>query len=314
MSNESSAKLKAGRSWKVATEGINSLKREYVVVVDPANPGSTVGADSEPISWTGVPAIGSAHPLYSQLFVKDYDVREGTGADRNTLIVTVNYERNTIMSANPEGSGGQRWEYALESWGWSAGSTQKELVEDKSTDAKPVLNSAGDPFENAPMVEAPAPVFRKVFKTKEWHSGYLGLSCKTNDSAITIGDMTCAVGTLLIQVGVEKIVADATWKYRWSAEMKYNPDGWDLKIIDCGMRALVDYGDDTKKQLCTVVDSVTGKSCAVTSPALLDGQGHQVSDTAPEPYTLEFQAYARGSVPYALYSDADEPTPSNSNS
>ena len=47
-------------------------------------------------------------------------------------------------------------------------------------------------------------------------------------------------------------------------------------------------------------DAETGKKCTVTSPELLDGQGHAVtrsSGTTPKPYNIRFQAYERVNIP-----------------
>ena len=147
-------KLKAGREWTVEAMGVRSLKREYVVVLN-----APTGADGEG-AIPGLPAIGSKHPNMDGLKVTKHTVTEGSGPDKNTLKVVVEYAAETTTStveeevATVDGS--------VTEWGWDSGTAQKELVTDVNGEA--VVNSAGDPFQTAPTFSAYAPTFTKVIK------------------------------------------------------------------------------------------------------------------------------------------------------
>lgn len=305
--------LCAGRKWSVDAGGMKSLTREYVVVLDG---GTALAANGETLSFPGVPAIGTAHPVYTYMFVSGYDITEGANGDKNTLRVSVKYEPQTITTDTIPGEEEPTEEdSAVEEWGWSDGTETHDLVEDRN--GEPVINSAGDPFDSAPQIEAPAPVFTKVIRTLARRSvaAYL---CKVNASSVTIGGRICMPGTLLCTVAEQRIFNDALWKYRYKITLRYRSNlvavgsgstqseiGWDVAVADTGMRAW----DTTtgKKSLIRVMDLETGKMATVTSPALLDGSGHaqqaQSSTQTLTPYYLCFQAYDTADFPAWFYSE-----------
>lgn len=55
--------MKDGRTWSVDSTGINSLKRKYTIILDTNNLGPN--GEIEALTAYGIPAIGSAHPMYS---------------------------------------------------------------------------------------------------------------------------------------------------------------------------------------------------------------------------------------------------------
>lgn len=311
----SSTKLKDGRRYKVDSLGIDSLRKKFQIVMDAA-----MGA--EDTSFASVPAIGSAHPSFPYLFVQSYDVEEGEGPAKHTLTVYVNYGRQEVHT---EGSGQDAYTCAVEKWGWDSSTDQKDLVTDAT--GAPVLNSAHDPFDQVPQVAVYAPVFTKIIKFTSRQSGVAACNCKVNSAAVTIGDLTCPAGSLLCSVEEERLIGDPVWKYRYTVRLKYKTNrvklmgsselvdiGWDVAVTDAGMREL-DAGG--KPVLIKQIDGETGKRCTVTSPELLDGQGHAVArdgTTAPTPYNFHFQAYDRTTFPGWFYSETDIPDASPSSS
>lgn len=289
-------KQKAGRKYTVDSSGISSLKKEFIVIMD-----AVMGANAEAASFSGVPAIGSAHPNNPNLFVDSYDVQEGEGSDKQTLVVTVNYEP---LTTETDGTGEDERTCVVDEWGWDDGTDERELT--AGVDGTPVLNSARDPFESVPKVSVPAPVFTKVMKFKDRQSGWRDSNCKVNGSAVTIGGESFAVGTLLCTIAEKRIIGDEVWKYQYSVHLRFKSNkvkieggntlteiGWDAAVVDAGMRAFDENGDP---KLIRQVDSETGKVCTVTSPALLDGNGNKLED-GDEPYIFRFQAYERASFP-----------------
>lgn len=295
-------KQKAGRKYAVDSSGISSLKKDFIVIQD-----AVMSADGEATSFSGVPAIGSAHPNYPGLYVDSYDVQEGEGKDKQTLVVTVNY---SLMTTETSGSGQEAQSVAVDEWGWDDGTDERELT--YGVDGTPVLNSAGDPFESVPKISVPAPVFTKVMKFKSRQIGWAGANCKVNSADITVGGVTCPAGSLLCTVAEKRIIGDANWKYQYTVHLRYKSNrvkingnnsitdiGWDVAVVDAGMRALDSEG---APKLIRTVDAETGKMCAVTSPALLDGQGGKLADGG-KPYAFRFQAYERISFPSWFYSE-----------
>lgn len=291
---------KDGRKWSVDSGGVKSLKRKYQITLD-----AITGANGEAVSFSGVPAIGSAHPIHTGLFVESYDVEEGESNAKKTLTVYVNYAPRTTETS---GSGSEAVTSQVEEWGWDAGTEERELVD--AVDGTAVLNSAGDVFDRVPTISVPAPTFTKVMKFAQRQSNAMSCDCKVNSSDVTIGGRTYPVGSLLCHVAEKRIFGDPDWKYRYQIQLKYRTNpvklagsnsatdiGWDVAITDAGMRELDTNG---KLKLIKSVDAETGKKCTVTSPELLDGQGHAVtrsSSTTPKPYNIRFQAYERVSIP-----------------
>lgn len=300
-------KQKAGRKYSVDSGGISTLKKDFIVIQD-----AIMSANGEVISFPGVPAIGSAHPSYPGLFVQSYDVQEGEGKDKQTLIVTVNYGPQATETI---GTGTDARTCVVEEWGWDDGTDEKELV--TGVDGTPVRNSAGDPFDSVPEIMAPAPVFTKVMRFKSIQSGWASSNCKVNSSAIEVGGISCPIGSLLCTVGMRRIVGEKDWKYRYTVHLRLKSNmvkiggassltdiGWDVAIADAGMREIVTSGPDARpeKKLIRVLDKETGEMCIVTSVALLNGSGAKLADNG-EPYNFRFQAYERATFPDWFYSE-----------
>jgi len=298
---------KDGRRWEVDSTGITTLKRPYQVVLTDNN----LAANGEAVSFTGLPAIGSAHPSHAGLYVQNYEVEEGKDHEKKVLYVTVNYGPRLVETY---GSGQDAQSVQVEQWGWAGGEDERELV--TAADGSAVLNSAGDVFDTVPTIKHPAPVFTKVVKFKARQSGWSAHRCKVNSSTVTIGGESFPAGTLLCMVGEVRVTGDGEWKYRYTVELRYRSNkvklagastateiGWDVALADAGMREL---SSDGTLKLIRVMDAETGILCNVTTPELLDGSGHKVereSGTTPTPYNLRYQAYERTTFPTWFYSE-----------
>lgn len=298
--------LKDGRRWNVNSNGITALKRRYLVKLD-----AVTAVNGEGATFPGVPAIGSAHPLKGGLFVSDYEVEEGEGAAKNTLIVTVNYAPITTETS---GSGQEQQSLRIEEWGWEGSTEERELV--TAADGTAVLNSAGDAYDSVPSVSLAAPIFTKVVKFKTRQTGALSYNCKVNNADVSIGGYSFPVGSLLATVSEKRVFGDGGWKYRYTIQLKYRTNrvklagentltdiGWDVAITDAGMR---EKGSDGKLKIITTIDKETGKRCQISSPELLDGKGKAVArpeSGLPTPYNTRYQAYERASFPAWFYSE-----------
>lgn len=297
-------KQKAGREYDVDGNGISSLSRDYIVIQD-----DVMDADGEVVSFTGIPAIGSAHPNFHGLVVKDYKIKEGSGSDKKVLTVTVNYEPVELEEIDLDDD--EKDTCAVDEWGWDDGTDERELT--TGVDGTDVRNSAGDPFESVPRISVPAPTFTKVMRFKTRQTGWASHRCKINSSDVTIGGVSCPAYTLLCTVGEKRIFGNKDWKYQYTVHLKFKSNkvdlnnsgtpteiGWDVAVADAGMREV-----DTvtgEKKLIRVMDKETGKMCAVTSATLLNGNGGKADDNYPA-YNFRFQAYERTSFPAWFYSE-----------
>ena len=263
-------------------------------------------------NYDGLPKVGDKHPSLSGFVVTSRDFEEGKGKDKETVTVTVNYSPETSEASGTEPGAAV---CQVDEWGWDNSTDEKELT--AGVDGTPVLNSAGDPFESVPSVPVPAPVFTKVMKFKERQSGAMGYNCKVNQAAVTIGDMACPAATLLCTVAEKRLIGDPVWKYQYTVQLKFKSNpvklggdnaatdiGWDVAITDAGIRAKTPTGEGEKVMLIRVPDPETRTPCLVTSPALLDGNGHVRSETAnDEIFNFRFQAHERASFPDWFYSE-----------
>lgn len=307
--------MKDGRTWSVDSSGINSLKRKYTIILDTNNLG--LDGEIQALSTYGIPAIGSVHPMYSQLSVVSYDVEEGEGSEKKLINVTTNYSNQLGASSSDDSP---EIVESVEEWGWNVGTVQKEvminlLTSQYASESGQLLNSAGDPFDTAPTCDFPAPVFTKVVKTTS-RRDWLAYNCKINQNSITIGSMDCEPKTLLATISEDRIFGDRKWRYRYTVRLQYKTNmsmfgagdepiefGWDIPVVDTGMRELDDKG---KPKVIMQVDQESRLPTAVTSPELLDGSGHAVERVEGEnvkPYIIRVQAYETETFPEEFWTE-----------
>lgn len=313
---------KSGRRWKETRGGIDDLTQVYQLVLD----APLTVRDESALVALGLPPIGSAHPKDAGLIVASYEVEEGVDSAKATLNVTVHYTRDAISierKEREEGSEEPGEEYACEEWGWESGEDSRELTVDAT--GKPVLNSAGDPFESVPSVTVPAPTFRKVMKFAERQTGYSEYDGKVNHGEMTIGDIVCPARTLLCSIQEKRIFDSDKYHYQYTVALRKRSNvyhtrgvdgeqsgaieaGWDVAIVDTGMRVREGELQNYRKHVPEVVDKETGKLMKIASPVLLDGKGQMLEaedDKAPVPVVLQFFAYDEANFPKWFYSEPE---------
>lgn len=314
-------KFKAGRSYKVGQNGAGDVSLKYQVLLT-----EPLGENELPTSFAGVPAIGSVHPSRPGLYALSYDVSQPDGAAKHTLDVTVNYGPADITVSPGEEEGDPDVIDAVTEWGWDDGTGEKELVTSVAVGneaAKPVLNSAGDPFDSVPTINVPTPTFTKVIRSSELKA-YAQYFCTVNAGAVTIGGVTCPAGTLLCTVAMKKIIGEWRLPYEYTIHLRYRSNivsntyppaasdeiGWDAAVTDAGMREIDDTTGELK--LIQVISKETGQPATVSAPELLDGHGKRVARTSQgeaTPVVLTFHAYHRANFPEWFYSEPPTPTP-----
>ena len=301
---------KDGTGYDVNDTGATDVSLRFQVQLsEPLGQGQLFTTFSD--GTTSIPAIGTVHPARPGYYVAKYEVRQPQGAAKNTLDVTVKYAAQSFVT---EGGGGETpFESNIEQWGWDDGTTQRELVTAVDSDKTPVLNSAGDPFDNVPQVETPSPTFTKVVRFANRQSGWFGYNCKVNAQSITIGGVSFAAGTLLCTICEIKDISNLNWPFKYSIRLRYRTNmallngetgtltecGWNAVVCDAGMRE-IDH-ETGQLKVIQVVSSETGTPVNVTSPELLNGNGEAVTRgsqaSTVTTYNMKFQAYETANFP-----------------
>ena len=155
---------KDGTTYDVTENGATDIRLHYQVILSGPMPASElITAFSD--GTTAIPAINSVHPARPGMYVSKYIVSQPKDAAKHTLDVTVEYSATGASTDNTQDDPEEEpvaTENQVTEWGWDDGTSERELNE--SVDGNPVINSAGDPFDSVPEVEAPAPTFTKVIK------------------------------------------------------------------------------------------------------------------------------------------------------
>lgn len=319
------AYLLPGRDWKVTLDGENvtptQMTETYeVFFAEPVARGALF------MSVTGLPAIGSKHPSFLNLYAQGYSVKEGTGSEKNRYEIEVAYAP-VSSTGTPEDGSEEQPECYVEAIGWRTGSVARDFVVDAETNVA-VLNTAGQPFESVPQVDRPSPTWFKVFKTKQRQAGYVAYYGKVNDGQMTVGGYSCARDTLrCVQADEERVFNDpAGYQYRYSIALQWLSNevkledantatecGWQLAIVSTGTVQHTGLG----LQRITLPDQ-SGSDVPVSAPVLL-GQNGEFNPSRTDPYTVEFVAYPRTEFPAIFTSepsivppdseDEDTPTP-----
>ena len=302
--------LKDGASYSVSENGAENIQTRYQVLLN-----RPIDVSAELLTEIkGIPEIGTEHPQRPGYFVSHYEVSQPSGAAKHTLNVTVKYAPIT-SSGGGEGEE-EEDENQVEEWGWSDATSSKELVEDVT--GKPVVNSAGDPFDSVPTVDSPAPVFTKVMKFRSRQMSLFQYFCTVNAKSVTIGGDSFPPCTLLCTVSETRLLGNENWNYQYTVKLRYKSNkasiaydspeecGWDVPIQDRGMR---EFDSATGKLVFIQTFSrETGTPVEVTSAELLNGNGQAVnrdpgtSSDIPV-YNFRFQAYPRKDWPSWFYSE-----------
>ena len=299
------AYLLPGREWGVDSNGAQTLSCKYEVLLP-----APLANNALPTTVTNLPAIGSAHPAFSNLVVKQYRFAEGEGSEKTRVIVTVDYV--ALTGEEEEGEGEEPASY-IEQMGWRSGSVQRDLATDAVT-GQPLLNTADQPFDSVPQVDRPLATWYKVWKSKTRHSEYIWYQNKINAASMTIANQTVATWTArCVQVDEERLIGDAQgYNYRYSIEIQILSNrvalhgdstlsecGWNVAIVSTGT---MEKDPNVGLKRITVPSEDGTSEVPVASPVLLDGNGRFQSSNA-SPYVMMFRAYQEATFPAIFTSE-----------
>lgn len=297
------ARLSAKGGLEVTGKGKAKLADVYTVVL-------SRGTRPAPGKF-GIPDYGDA-----------YSAESGEGDDFENLCVTniafsqpdptsnvweatVTYEKRGTSISTGEGEPEGEWTRAIVGFE----SYQEELTTD--SDGTPVVNSAGDAFENAPNIDRDL-LSIQLEKTcrNSPVSIVSSLNGTINESAVSVLGVSIAARTGRVKLEAEHLFGTkANW--RLSIRIVVNPDTWDLKVLQNGYRYM-DGGNLVKFTELTA----DGKVVECSTPQLLGPEGGDGRGRGP--YYAEFKPYPAASwtqlnLPDSVGGSSSSSTSSTSN-
>jgi len=226
----------------------------------------------------------------------------------NVWVATVTYQPGKSRVDEHDGPIGSDFDFR-----WSTRSVQADFTQD-AVDGRPVLNSAGEPFENVPQREMLLPClsFRRITTARP--GAFADLNGTVNDSPVTV--MGVAFGRHCARLRFEARRIDegeedaGRYEYCFQIEGATNmyaenasgsggqtpgeleDIGWDVSMLDCGYSSLesVEGGDAVLRPI--YIEDADGNRVRPASPQLLHGGSYDAYIMA---YFLKFSPYPEAS-------------------
>lgn len=283
-----------GRQAEVDSRFNRTYTRVFLVGTDSGSYGPYYGG-----SHPSLPTLYAVHPEDSKAFctrirpVQDQDdprlwrvtceysyAMDTAAASGNPAID--NQQRGASPGSRVETPTARPRDYSL---------TQNTYMEASEFDAygDEILNSAGDPF--LPPVELPRVeiiISVGLNDVSAPTTAWLGAQNKVNANTITVGPITGTAGKFkLNKLSAQPVYENNVAYWRWTMEWAYRNDGWQLQIVDKGLREKTVAGERQP------VDPGSGLS--PTQPILLNGAGRKLP-TGTSPVKLPFTVY----LPYTF--------------
>lgn len=239
------------------SRGIRTYTRTFKITVNSQSDDPYV-AGSSPL----LPKIGSSHPSDPFAWCVDIDVKAAGGW--TVYLATATYDSTNELNENPLAE-----PVVIE---WDGENYDEALVYDTNGDA--VLNSAGDPFENA-MRERTRRVVTAVRNISAVPSWIITSEDAVNSSAFILDGFT-------IPTGKAKLGAPRLGKWQVRNGVRYremtmrftlNKDGWNYQPLQRGYR----YRNGSSELVRITSDDGTD----VTQPVCLNGSGGLLANPTP---------------------------------
>lgn len=182
----------------------------------------------------GIPAIGAAHPILISMRADTINARRVDPEDSHTFWdVTVNYVTPPGLST----SGGDETanplaEPAKVAWGVR----MVEVPATETIDGSAIANSAGQPFDNPPMIEEPLPVVTVIRNQSSFSVGRIDDivgSVNKADEKIA-GFVVPARKGLLEEYSGERVKTGALTYWIVTYRVVINVRTWDARVADQG--------------------------------------------------------------------------------
>ena len=287
-----------------ADKAITGVTELYRVVVNDET------ASVAPLTISGLPAKNAIHPSHANLYVSGYSWRH-LAVGSKVWECAVKYERRTILTG---ASGEDDTRVTLEEWGFAGG--ESDVVSDVDT-GNPVRNSAGDPFDTLPTRDEVYPCVRYGYKEKTFRPGRLWLNNCVNAEALTVLGVTFAPHACRLKVECHRNLDAEDFPYEWTytfegrdcwirKDLAFDINGvqvttayaesqdhtlfnigWDLAMVQCGLR----YLDGNMQPVRFTDVDADGNVVESSLPQMLAEDGHALGRTST-PVFLVVRAYA----------------------
>lgn len=268
----------AQATWRATPTG-----RERVEVYDVV--ASEEGADPRDIAEArDVPQRWDAHPDERDLLAQD-PVVMADPADPKRWVVTVTYR--TVRTGRPETQNPDPLSRPTDYEWDDATEIMYPQVDLTPSEAKPILNSAGDPFDPPLGMPVSLPVLRVTRNERRYSPG----KAYSYAWAYNLDPfMGVAPGyALMLPWRAQRITENNFTYWRVMREVKFRFEPWgswkETYVLDAGLRELVYEDEEWKRRNITDSDGMPA-----TTPMLLDGAGRRLKADKPAVY-LAFRIY-----------------------
>lgn len=203
-----------GRSSTLTRDGASdSAVRQWTMVRGQTGTASV----PSPETIAGLPALGSAHPVHTDLVLSKWTVNEDAAS--GSIVYQAEYTRPSEDEGEVKEDDEVVEEYRIEARGWRGTSYSAPACYDVVT-GSPVVLPTGEPFENVPEAHRSGMTFYITFQTTKNH-GIMAANCTVNAAAITIDGQTIPARCGRLSASVEEIVnQESKYKYRVSLEVE----------------------------------------------------------------------------------------------
>lgn len=274
-----------GRDGSEDIETVRRYRRVFQVLCDTPQDGASVvlahplipqfGDAYEYIDTTGIPATVTD----TEVVAVERRVEQGDGENLQNWRVTVEYAGVTDPEAVPA-----EVEYSPTRY-------QVSIIEDINDPPKPVVNTAGDPFEGGITVDRTRgtlvivrnktnfdPVEASKYNDTLNEETFLGL----------VHPPGFAPGTCKLTIGAKRLRKRGRTEFYWQVRYEIDIDrrGWKVKVRNAGYRELVGPPGSKEPRPIMLKPGVNA-----TSPQLLAADGTALAVGAAIPPPLEFDGY-----------------------
>jgi hypothetical protein len=281
-------------------ENGRTARRVYEVVANSAtsNVAAELATATNPAEYGGatvtIPVLGAAHPADATRVVNKITVErdEESTITKPKFRVTVDYstpEENEV-EPEPEDPLSEPTRYR-----WSFNPATEPLFRDRSGTPKPIVNSAGEPFETFLEVDSSELMVEIVENVSSYSPvDAIGFIDKVNSNGFTIDGVSIGAGEAKMSGhGAEKNWdAGGTPYYTVNYVIKFKANWKEVELEDRG------YNEKDEDNAGKLKEIVKGKPPTKPDrPWPLDGDGAAKANSDDAPELLTFQVYQETSFP-----------------
>jgi len=264
-----SVKLLHKSSSTVGRDRVRSHKLTYQVKTNDPTDTSAMIVQS---GYAGLPVqFVTAHPDDATCVATSLDSCDRLESDPNTWHLTYTFDNATKDYYSSDDGDPTAAEIALD---WGVETTTRAVTKDR--DDAPILNAAGDPFEPLEVEDN-----QMVLTIERPEASFDVTVAGAYNNAINSDTFYGAEPkTLRVRITAKRAFRNQISYFNVRYEFKYRPQGWQPKLLQQGLRQLIDDPDNPGEKLkvpCFVAaDGGVYTSDPVTSPVPLDADGLQV--------------------------------------